>query len=246
MTIVAPKRTKLGDKGPDVISWQKYLVSAGFNPGTPDGIHGKKTEDAGLAWEKASTASTIPPESTLFSQHIQSRNFTKANRKKVDLVVLHSTENPIKAGVAKSVALWFSGESSPRASAHYIVGPDATFRCVREDDVAYAAPGANNNGVQIEQVGQAFKTQWLKDGTGVTDGYQVFKNSAKLVHDICLRWDIPMEKVDAIGLLAKKRGITTHAAVSEAFKKSDHVDPGCKGDIRWPWAEYLDLVNQSS
>lgn len=246
MTNVAPKRTKQGEKGSDVIAWQKYLISAGFNPGIPDGVHGKKTEDASLAWEKASTAPTVPPESSLFSQHIQSKNFHKVNRKKVDLVVLHSTENPIKPGVAKNVALWFSGESSPRASAHYIVGPDATFRCVREEDVAFAAPGANNNGVQIEQVGQAFKTNWLKDGNGTTDGYQVFKKSAELVRSICLRWDIPMEKVDKAGLLAGKRGITTHAAVSEAFKKSDHVDPGCQGDKRWPWEEYLKLVNQSS
>jgi len=50
---VLPKRTKLGDKGPDVIAWQNFLITSGFNPGTPDGIHGKKTEDAGLAWSKS-------------------------------------------------------------------------------------------------------------------------------------------------------------------------------------------------
>lgn len=48
-----PKRTQLGDKGEAVKAWQNYLVLNGFNPGTPDGIHGKKTEEASLAWEKS-------------------------------------------------------------------------------------------------------------------------------------------------------------------------------------------------
>jgi hypothetical protein len=66
--------------------------------------------------------------------------------------------------------------------------------------------------------------------------------AAELVRAICKRWDIPLERVDAAGLLAGKRGITSHAAVGAAFKKSTHVDPGGVGDVRWPWELFLRLV----
>jgi hypothetical protein len=62
------------------------------------------------------------------------------------------------------------------------------------------------------------------------------------VRGICERWDIPVQQLNASDLLAGKRGITTHAAVSAAWKKSTHVDPGCGGDVRWPWELYLSLV----
>ena len=55
--------------------------------------------------------------------------------------------------------------------------------------------------------------------------------------------NIPAERVDAAGLKAGKRGITTHASVSVAHRKSTHVDPGGPGDKRWPWAKFLELVH---
>ena len=35
-----------------------------------------------------------------------------------------------------------------------------------------------------------------------------------------------MQFIDAEGLKAGKKGVTTHAEVSKAFKKSNHTDPG--------------------
>ena len=37
---------------------------------------------------------------------------------------------------------------------------------------------------------------------------------------------IPLQFVDADGLVAKKRGVTTHACVTQAFHRSTHTDPG--------------------
>ena len=183
-----------------------------------------------------------PAERAKSATTILAKNYTNTTRAKVDWVVLHSTENPIKPGTARNVALWFAGAQAPQASAHYIVGPDAIVQCVRETAVAWAAPGANATGIQIELVGQAHKTDWLRDGTGVTDGLQVLRRAAPLVRAICERWMIPLERVDAAGLLAGARGITTHASVGAAFKKSTHVDPGGVGDVRWPWEPFLKLV----
>ena len=193
-------------------------------------------------WRPAEPGDKVEPPKVEQWTHIQARNFTPAERKAVDLVVLHSTENPIRRGVARNVAQWFAGASAPQASSHYVVGPDAVYRCVEERSVAWAAPGANRQGIQIEQVGQAAKTQWDRDGDGVEDGLQVLRRSAELVRGICERWNIPVQPLNAADLLAGKRGITTHAAVSAAWKKSTHVDPGCGGDVRWPWDLFLSLV----
>lgn len=57
----APKRTKQGDKGEAVKTWQLFLNLQGFPIGKADGIHGPGTEKASLAYEaslKAAAAKT--------------------------------------------------------------------------------------------------------------------------------------------------------------------------------------------
>jgi len=235
-----PRRTSLGERGADVEAWQRHLRANGFDPGTIDGVHGAKTEAATVALA-ASRATVLPSAQVEF---IEARNYTRTSRAAVDLVVLHSTENPIRPGTARNVARWFGGPSAPQASAHYVVGPDEVIRCVPEQAVAWAAPGANRQGIQIEMVGQAAKTDWARDGRDDTAGLGVMRRSAELVRGICERWHIPLERVDAAGLVAGKRGITTHASVTEAFKRSTHIDPGCQGDARWPWDQFLAMLRK--
>lgn len=199
-----------------------------------------------LAPEEEIIEPVIPPLLPGDKRFIQAKNYTPSTRNRVDLVVLHSVEAQIEPGMAKRIADYFAGPDAPDASAHYVVGPDATYACVQEKDVAWAAPGANSNGIQVEMVGQAFKTNWTYPGSGPTDGLDVLRRSADLVRSLCLRWDIPMKRVDAKGLLAGERGITTHAAVTAAFRQSDHVDPGGPGDERWPWELFLRLVRRES
>ena len=234
----SPRRTTPGERGADVEAWQRHLVARGHAL-TVDGVHGPKTEAASKAYE---TARIEPPRVDM--PYIESRNYTRVVRPTVDLIVLHSTENPVKSGTAKAVAQWFAGSRAPQASAHYVVGPETVIRCVPEEAVAWAAPGANHHGIQIEMVGQAAKTEWSRKGLGQADGYDVLERAAELTRGICDRWSIPMERIDAAGLKQGKRGITTHAAVTEAFRKSTHIDPGCQGDSRWPWELFLSLVRQ--
>lgn len=236
-SMTGPRRTSSGEKGDSVRAWQTWLAAQGFDPGPIDGIHGTKTESASLLYAASVAGQPARP-------FVQARNYTKAARKTVDLIVLHSTENPIRRGTARNVAQWFAGPSAPQASAHYVVGPDETIQCVNDADVAWAAPGANRNGIQIEMVGQAFLTDWAKAGSGTADGLDVLRNAAGLVRELCGRWDIPTERLDPAALRAARRGITTHAATTEAFKQGTHVDPGGKGDARFPWDVFLQLVRQ--
>ncbi len=168
-------------------------------------------------------------------------NYTPANRKAVRWVVFHSMEASEKPSTAEAVANWFAGKSGPppKASAHYNIDCDSIVRSVPEVDVAWHAPGANSEGIGLEHAGYARQTEaeWLDDYSS-----RMLWLSARLCADICKRWGIPVEYVDAEGLKAGRGGITTHADVSAAFKKSNHYDPGKD----FPMEEYLRMVRESA
>jgi N-acetyl-anhydromuramyl-L-alanine amidase AmpD len=167
---------------------------------------------------------------------ILARNYSRGPRTSpIDLVVIHTMENAEKPDGAENVARWFAGSSAPIASAHYCVDNNSVVQCVREEDVAWAAPGANHNGIQIEHAGRA--AQSARDWQ---DGYSnaMLRLSAKLTADICRRRNIPIRWLSAMDLLEGRRGITSHANVSKAFKRSTHTDPG----LSFPVEAYLALV----
>lgn len=174
-------------------------------------------------------------EPDLHIEKIQARNYTKASGRAIDLIVIHTMEAIEKPGTAEAVAKWFAGANAPRASCHYCVDQDSIVRCVDDGDVAWHAPGANNNGIGIEHAGYAKQSagDWADDASR-----SMLALSAALTAQLCDAYKIPVEFVDAKGLVEKRRGITTHAEVSKAFKKSNHWDPGGN----FPMTAYLDAV----
>lgn len=132
--------------------------------------------------------------------------------------MLHSTETP--PGTARAVARQFQ-DPTRRVSSHWVVGTDVTVSCVAESDTAWAAPGANADGIQIEQCGYAGSTDWTSG-----DGLAVVTATAALVAGICSRHNIPLRALTDSELAAGQAGICTHAQVSRVYKKSDHWDPG--------------------
>ncbi len=166
---------------------------------------------------------------------VQARNFTPGRRACIGLVVLHSAEAIERNDTAERLAAWAAGPQAARSSWHYAVDADSVVQSVREADTAWHAPGANHNGIGIEHAGYAKQTSddW-------SDPYSsaMLERSAVLVSGICARHAIPLAFVDASGLVRGERGITTHAEVSKAFKKSTHTDPG-KG---FPLDAFLDMV----
>ena len=165
------------------------------------------------------------------------RNFTKAGRKEVDLVVVHTMEAPEKGETAENVAAWFAGSTAPQASAHYCVDGDTIVQCVRDDDVAWHAPGANHDGIGIEHAGYARQSQADWEDEYST---RMLERSAQLAAHICARYGIPPVWLHPADLLAGRRGITSHANVSRAFRRSDHHDPGTS----FPIQRYLKLVQR--
>lgn len=170
---------------------------------------------------------------------VRAKHYRIGRTAPVRLIVLHTAEVPETATSAEAVARYFRNPIGPRgpvtASAHFCVDADSVVQCVAEHDTAFAAPGANHDGIQIEMSGRAAQTaeQWDDDFSRRT-----LARTARLVADLCERHNVPAVYVDEAGLLSGARGVTTHAAVSRAFKKSTHTDPGAS----FPMDHFLELV----
>lgn len=172
----------------------------------------------------------------------QAQNFTRANRTVMKWAVIHSMEGAEAATKAESVSRWFAGENTrfpaPKSSAHYAIDCDSIVQMVHEHHVAWHAPGANRYGIGLEHAGRARQSaaQWL-------DAFSrpMLMQSAWLMAAICLRWNIPIVFVGRNDVSAGKRGITTHAEVTHAFRKSTHTDPGPNFPMEW----YLECVREA-
>lgn len=68
---------------------------------------------------------------------------------------------------------------------------------------------------------------------------KLYDRAARLVAELCLAYDVPVEYVDASALKAGRHGVTTHRQVSLAFGESDHWDPGA-----WPRHAFMRRVRK--
>ena len=139
----------------------------------------------------------------------------------VKWIVLHSTEGP----TAKGAAEWFANPAS-EGSAHLVVDNGVCYRCLDNNRVPWAAPGANYNGFHVEQAGYAAwtRTDWLAHDDELRRVAYKVALHAKL-------FKIPLRWVGPVGLRLGRRGLTTHRDVSYAWpvlarKAGFHTDPG--------------------
>lgn len=134
-------------------------------------------------------------------------------------IVLHSTES---TGTAAAVASYFQSPSSG-GSSQVVVGEDGAFQCVPDLRQPAGAPGANSDGLHIEVVGLAKWTreEWLSRAP------KALRRCAEVLGQWARDYKIPLAFLDAADLKeGVRRGVTTHYEVSQAFKQSDHWDPG--------------------
>jgi N-acetyl-anhydromuramyl-L-alanine amidase AmpD len=173
---------------------------------------------------------------------IQASNYTRAGRTTAGLIVIHTMEAPEKPGTARGVAEWFGGKrgAAPQASAHFCVGPDEVIQCVRLDDVAWHAPGANRVGIGIEHAGFAAQTaeQWAD-----ASSQAILERSAKLCAEIMRAAGVSPGRLTPAQVKAGMSGICGHIDVTKAFPDEGHghTDPG----PNFPWDRYLALVSDA-
>ena len=113
------------------------------------------------------------------------------------------------------------------------------IQCVKEDVVAWGAPGANRFGVHLEHAGYAEQTpdEWNDDYSRAC-----LARSAELAREIALRYDIPFRRLTPDELKNGEKGFCGHIDVTIAFSGGKgHTDPGA-----WfPWDHYLALCRGS-
>jgi hypothetical protein len=175
---------------------------------------------------------------------VQARNFKSLKGeapRRVRLIVIHDMEFPERLSAAEDVARYFVDPRDAKgrpvaASAHICVDADSVVQCVYDRDVAYAAPGANHDGIQVELAGFARQTraEWLDNY-----GRQMLDRAALAVAQYCRKFSIPAVHLSNDQLRAGKAGIIGHYQASQVYKKSDHMDPGTS----FPWDYFLDRVH---
>lgn len=154
----------------------------------------------------------------------QARWYTPASRRPEDirLEVLHTVEAPETSRTAEAVANYFA-TTKVKASAHRCFDNDSFVGCVHDDDIAYAAPGANHDGRHYELAGYA--------GQSATDWRDPFSLSmlsrvAIEMHALATASGNALTWLSDDEIKAGKRGVCDHAAISRVYKKSTHTDCG--------------------
>lgn len=150
-------------------------------------------------------------------------------------IVIHSAQAPIAPGWETEVGEYLANVERI-TSVHYIVGPDQIVEMVPLESTAFGAGAMNDAGIQIELLGYAEydRDQWLADDHAL----RMLCRGAHLAARLAATFDIPVAHVDTAGLLVDTPGIAGHVAFSEAFKGSDHWDPG----PGFPWKEFIAQV----
>jgi len=172
---------------------------------------------------------------------IQARWFTKwpGNLKRsVRVIVIHDMEYAERDDAAEIIAHDFATrDEKSKASAHICVDNNSIVRCVKDSDVAFAAPGCNTDGIQIELAGfgKQTRTQWLDDYSE-----KLLALGADATAQYCLKYKLPPIHLTNEQLASAGRGIVGHYQVSQVYKKSDHIDPG----VGFPWDYFITLVGR--
>lgn len=168
-------------------------------------------------------------------RYIQARHFTPGRTTKTRLIIIHTIEGGETSGTAWSVAGWFASPDAPQASCHYAVDPSEVVGCVQPGDTAWAAPGANADGLQVEHAGMAAQTaaQWADAASTA-----ILARSASLTRSLADRYGIPLRHLSDGQLAAGQAGFVGHAQVSRVYRRSDHTDPG----PGFPWDRYMQFV----
>lgn len=165
---------------------------------------------------------------------MQARWFHRGRIAPIRVIIMHDMEWQERPTTAEDCAKMFA-TMARRASAHACVDNNSAVRSVRDQDTAWAAPGANADGLQLEMAGFARQTraEWL-------DPYSraMLRQAAIVVAGWSKAHKIPARRLSRAELKAGKRGISSHADVSAVYKRSDHSDPG----PRFPWDVFLGLV----
>lgn len=152
-------------------------------------------------------------------------------------IVVHGTVSPTVRGGARSVARYFQSPTSGGLT-NYVVDPGEIIACASEDVWVWGAP-PNPGEIHVELCDpvDGDPARWND-----ADHQAMLHLAARLVADICVRHNHPIVQLDTAAVGANRKGITGHLEVSQAFRQSDHHDPGAG----FPWPQFMALVSAAA
>lgn len=121
------------------------------------------------------------------------KNYEQGRTSSIKWIVMHYTAN--KNDTAKNNALYFHNNVL-ETSAHYFVDDNDIYQTVKDEDTAYHCGASqyvhpecrNNNSIGIEMCGH------FKDNE-IYASRKTLLNAAKLVYDLCNKYDIPYDHI---------------------------------------------------
>lgn len=149
----------------------------------------------------------------------------------IRVIVIHDAEGANARGVEN-----YGATTDRKVSWHVVCDDTIAIEQLPDWIVAWAAPGANSDGLQIELCGFASwsKATWFRhQSTLKFAAWQCARWARR--HQIPLRW-----LTDAELAAGSTKGFATHAQVSRVFRLSTHTDPG-KG---FPLSYFMLLVRR--
>lgn len=157
---------------------------------------------------------------------LQARYFTPGPvHRTINRIVIHITDG--NADSARKTAQYFATMNDGRqASAHYVCGPDGIYQCVKDNDIAWHAIGANQDSIGIENQARTPNERGPND-PGVPVSEENYLNTASLVRWLCWQYAIPMDREHILG----------HNEVSQ-----NH--PDCPTG-QWDWNHFMGVLNNA-
>lgn len=165
---------------------------------------------------------------------ILSPNKYTGRRAPIRVIVEHTMEvSEDDPNVAEAVGNGFANPAR-QASAHVGVDTDSECRYVADADTAWAAPGVNNDGLQLEMAGRAGQTtgDWTDPASR-----QILERGAQRTATWCRTYGIPPRRLSNAELKAGQRGIIDHNQASQVYGGT-HWDVG----PNFPWASFMARV----
>jgi hypothetical protein len=137
---------------------------------------------------------------------------------------------------AEALGSYFKNGPVKPSSTTYNVDDDSIVQSVRDDQVAFHAPGVNGRSIGIEQAGYAKQSreEWLDPY-----GQRMLRLVAALVAAKAKQYGIPLVWLSPADILAGKKGLCQHVDVTHAYpEKNTHVDcgPNYPKDVVLDWA----------
>jgi len=150
----------------------------------------------------------------------------------IDFIVLHDMEVTAYDTAAEAVGRYFEMLASG-GSTHYGVDNDSIQQYLALGVICWGAPGANTNGVHIEQMGKA---SWSRD-QWMAKAKPTLERTAWLMARVHKRLaraglSLPLAVLTDAEVRGHHHGVTTHRQLTRVLGGS-HTDPGTGYPLEW-------------